>query len=96
MFYIQKNGEEAECCDIIYPNGSTKLSTGGERIQTGIDIINTLSEFYGVNAPIFIDNAEAISKEYSSTSQIIKMFVSGKDKVLRVEVEVKEKIHCPL
>jgi len=85
LFTTQKNGEEVECCDIIYPNGSTNLSTG-ERLQTGIDIINTLTAFYGVDAPIFVDNAESISLPYETESQVIRLIVSPEDKILKVEV----------
>ena len=86
MFAPQKNGEEAECCDVVYPNGSTNLSTG-ERLQTGIDIINTLSKYYGVDAPIWIDNAEGITLPVETDAQIIRMIVSEKDEKLRIEVE---------
>ena len=86
MFAPQKNGEEAECCDVVYPNGSTNLSTG-ERLQTGIDIISTLSEYYGVDAPIWIDNAEGITLPVETDAQIIRMIVSEKDEKLRIEVE---------
>ena len=85
MFQIQKNGEEAECCDVVYPNGSTNLSTG-ERLQTGIDIINTLSKYYGVNAPIWIDNAEGITLPVKTSAQVIRLVVSEKDEKLRIEV----------
>jgi chromosome segregation ATPase len=86
MFQMQKNGEEAECCDVVYPNGSTNLSTG-ERLQTGVDIISTLSEYYGVNAPIWIDNAEGITLPVETDAQIIRMIVSEKDEKLRIEVQ---------
>lgn len=84
MFQMQKNGEEAECCDIIYPNGSTTLSTG-ERLQTGIDIINTLTGYYGVDAPVWIDNAEGVTLPVDAGMQLIRLIVS--DEPLRVEVE---------
>jgi len=86
MFAPQKNGEEAECCDIVYPNGSTNLSTG-ERLQTGIDIINTLSKYYGVDAPIWIDNAEGITLPVETDSQVIRLIVSPTDEKLRIEVQ---------
>lgn len=86
MFQMQKNGEEAECCDIVYPNGSTNLSTG-ERLQTGIDIIQTLSEYYGVSAPIWIDNAEGVTLPVETEAQVIRLIVSDKDEKLRVEVQ---------
>ncbi len=86
MFAPQKNHEEAECCDVVYPNGSTNLSTG-ERLQTGIDIISTLSKYYGVDAPIWIDNAEGVTLPVETDAQIIRMIVSEKDEKLRIEVE---------
>ena len=85
LFTMQKNGEEAETCEVIYPNGSTNLSTG-ERLTTGIDIINAFSEYYNVNAPIFIDNAESISLPYETNSQVIRLVVSPSDKNLRWEI----------
>lgn len=85
MFSPQKNGEEAECCDVVYPNGSTNLSTG-ERLQTGIDIINTLSKYYGVDAPIWIDNREGITLPIEAKAQTISLIVSPTDKKLRIEV----------
>lgn len=85
MFAPQKNGEEAECCDVVYPNGSTNLSTG-ERLQVGIDIINTLSEYYGVDAPIWIDNREGITLPIEAKAQTISLIVSPTDKKLRIEV----------
>jgi len=85
MFAPQKNGEEAECCDVVYPNGSTNLSTG-EKLQTGIDIISTLSKYYGVSAPIWIDNAEGVTLPVETDAQIIRLIVSDKDEKLRVEV----------
>ena len=86
MFAPQKNGEEAECCDVVYPNGSTNLSTG-ERLQTGIDIINTLSKYYGVAAPIWIDNAEGVTLPIETDSQVIRLIVSPTDEKLRIEVQ---------
>jgi DNA repair exonuclease SbcCD ATPase subunit len=88
MFAPQKNHEEAECCDVVYPNGSTNLSTG-ERLQTGIDIISTLSKYYGVDAPIWIDNAEGITLPVETDAQIIRLIVSERDEKLRIEVADK-------
>lgn len=86
MFQMQKNGEEAECCDVVYPNGSTNLSTG-ERLQTGVDIIQTLSEYYGVSAPIWIDNAEGVTLPVETDAQVIRLIVSSEDEKLRVEIK---------
>ena len=87
LFEMQKNGEESECCNVLYPNGSTGLSRG-EKAHAGLDIINTLSEFYGVSAPIFFDDAEGITKDLETTAQLICLkAVKG---VKNLKVEVKE------
>lgn len=70
---------------VLYPSCST-----GEKINIGLDIINGLQKIYGVSAPIFIDNAEAVSTWLvDCNSQLIKMFVDEKEKVLKIEKEVK-------
>ena len=60
------------------------------RINVGLDIINTLSEHYGIRAPIFVDNAEAVTKLNETDSQLISLIVSEQDKTLRVEAKQGE------
>jgi DNA repair exonuclease SbcCD ATPase subunit len=57
----------------------------GMQIAVGLDIINRLEEYFGYTAPIFIDNAEAITDIPETTAQQIRMYVSAEDKKLRVE-----------
>jgi hypothetical protein len=59
----------------------------GARLNVGLDIINTLSDFYNFNAPIFVDNAEAVTQLIPTRSQLIRLVVSEKDKKLRMEYE---------
>jgi len=87
LFDQQINGGVVECCETLY-NGvpySGGLNNAA-RINVGLDIINTLSEHYGFEAPIFIDNREAVTKLTETNSQVISLIVSEKDKKLRVEV----------
>lgn len=88
LFKDLKNGSLEECCEILYDG--VPYSQGlnnAARINVGLDIINTLSAHHGVLAPIFIDNAEAVTQLIESESQLIALRVSEKDKQLRVEVE---------
>ncbi|SEP57601.1 AAA domain-containing protein [Virgibacillus subterraneus] len=55
------------------------------RINVGLDIINTLSQHYGVQAPIFVDNAESVTRLIDIDSQVISLVVSEADKELRIE-----------
>jgi len=91
LFDVQINGALNECCEaLINTNGCwTPYSdaNAGGRINGGIDIINTLSEFYNFEAPIFCDNAESVTALAETKSQLFRLVVSEKDKVLRIETE---------
>ncbi len=56
------------------------------RINTGLEIIGVLSEHYGVELPLFIDNAESITDIIPVKSQLIRLIVSKPDKQLRLEL----------
>lgn len=88
MFTNLINGGLQEICEVLvdgvpYDGGLNN----GARIGAGINIVNTLTEYYGVTVPTFIDNAEGCVKYPDSDSQMIKLYVSESDKSLRVEVD---------
>jgi len=86
MFRNQINGGLEEVCEPCIDGVpfTSNLNTAA-RINAGLDIINTLCQYYGVNAPIFIDNKESVNKTIDVDSQVINLIVS-KDKKLKVEV----------
>ncbi len=86
LFNTLVNGGVEECCETLCQG--VPYSTGlnnAARINVGLDIVNTLSEHYGFSAPIFIDNAEAVTELIETRGQIIRLIVSEPDKALRVE-----------
>lgn len=86
LFENQINGGLQEVCETTFdgvPYGSGLNNAA--KINIGLDIINTLSEFYSIQAPIFVDNAEAVTQLAETGSQLISLIVSEKDKVLRIE-----------
>ncbi len=87
LFREQANGGVEERCDVVL-NGIPYASlNSGAKINVGIDIINTLSNYYGVQVPLFIDNAESVTRlEYSDT-QVIRLVVSEQDTELRCVYE---------
>ncbi len=88
LFDTQVNGGLNEVCETTYKG--VPYSTGlnnAAKINVGLDIINTLSAHYGILAPIFVDNAEAVTKFIDVKTQLISLVVSEKDKQLRVELE---------
>ncbi|MBO5885307.1 MAG: AAA family ATPase [Bacteroidaceae bacterium] len=81
------NGGIEDCCDVVY-NGVTYTELNdGMKVNVGIDIINTLSQVYGVTVPLFIDNAESVTGLEKYKSQRIRLVVSETDKELRVNYE---------
>lgn len=84
MFKSQINGGEAECCDALVDGVPFSDANTASKINAGLDIINTLCDFYKVTAPIFIDNRESIIDVIEIESQLINLIVSGEDKKLRV------------
>jgi DNA repair exonuclease SbcCD ATPase subunit len=85
LFETQINGGIAECCHTTYKG--VKFNHGlnsGARIQVGLDIINTLSDYYGFRAPIFIDNKESVTSLPDSDSQLISLVVDPAYKKLTV------------
>ncbi len=86
LFSPLVNGGIEECCETLVAGVpySTALNNGA-RIAVGLDIIATLSAHYGVTAPVFLDNAEAITDIPAIDAQIIALYVSEPDKHLRVE-----------
>ena len=87
LFREQANGGIEDRCDVMYEGTPfTNLNTGA-RINTGIDIVNTLSVIYGVKVPMFIDNAESVTRLEDTNTQIIRLVVSENDKNLRCEYE---------
>lgn len=88
LFEVQINGGLKECCECTVCGVPYSTLNSGHRIIAGLDIIQSLSELYGVTAPIFIDNAESLN-EFNvpdMAAQMILLAVSD-DSALKVEVE---------
>jgi hypothetical protein len=87
LFREQANGGVEDRCDVVYDGIPYISVNNGMKINLGIDIINTLSEAYGVRVPLFVDNAESVTNLEKCGSQIIRLVVSENDKELRVKYE---------
>ena len=87
LFREQANGGVEDRCDVVYEGIPYINLNSAAKTNVGIDIINTLSTAYGVSVPLFVDNAESVTKLENSNNQIIRLVVSGEDKKLRCEYE---------
>jgi hypothetical protein len=91
LFVDQLNGGLKEDCEVMIPSPSGKLvpySTANDaaKINAGIEIINVLSEHWGIRVPLFVDNAERITRLNNIDTQTISLVVSERDKALRMEL----------
>lgn len=84
LFREQANGGLEERCDVVFDGVPYMGLNNGARINVGIDIINTLSRHYGVTVPLFVDNAESVTRLRECGAQVIRLVVSEQDKELRM------------
>lgn len=84
LFREQANGGLEERCDVVYDGVPFMGLNNGMKVNVGIDIINALSRHYGVTVPLFIDNAEAVTRLEKCSAQVIRLVVSEEDKELRI------------
>ena len=84
LFRQQANGGVEERCDVTYQGIPYGSLNNGARINVGMDIIHTLSKVYGVSVPLFVDNAESVTRLADYGGQVIRLVVSEADKEVRV------------
>lgn len=79
-----------DICDVLVPTASGAFvpfsdANNAARINAGIEIIGVLGEYYGVELPLFVDNAESVTHIIPTKGQLIRLVVSESDKELRLE-----------
>lgn len=77
LFDFTIDGNPVETCIATIggvPYGSANTAS---KMNAGLDIINSLCKFYGVTAPIFIDNRESVTDIIETSSQIINLVVTN-------------------
>lgn len=95
LFREQTNGGIDEDCEVMVPSAQGRLvafsaANNAGRINAGIEIIGSLAAHYGASMPIFVDNAESVTRLATIPGQIIQMVVSEEDKALRMVFDRRE------
>lgn len=89
LFIEQQNGGIADDCEALVPCATGlvpfKSANNAARINAGLELIDTLAEYYRVQLPVFIDNAESVTRIQRTNTQVIRLVVSEQDKALRFE-----------
>lgn len=89
MFETQINGSEIPCCKTLINGVPFEDANTAGKINAGLDIINALSNYHNIKAPIFIDNAESINRFIETDCQLIRLQVT-KDKALVFKSELQQ------
>lgn len=92
LFNTLVNGGIEECCETTYNGVPYSNLNNGARLNIGLDIINTLAEYYNFAPVVFIDNAESVTDILPTKGQQIRLIVSAQDKKLRIELAEKEEM----
>ncbi len=94
---ITNEGANPTCIALVNTNGSYVPfldANDAGKINTGIDVINSLSRFYGVTVPLFVDNAERVTDIAETDAQVIRLIkpeIPAKRKRLEDESELDYK-----
>ena len=81
LFDYTLDGNPVETCIPLcdgVPYGSANTAS---QVNAGLDIINALCGYYGICAPIFIDNRESVNNIIPVQSQIINLVVTNDNKL---------------
>lgn len=93
LFQPQINGGLKEDCEVMVPSSAGNMvpysiANNAARLNAGLEIIDTLSEYWGVRMPVVLDNAESVTHPYKmKEGQFIRLVVSEGDKTLRLVTE---------
>lgn len=76
MFKQMINGNREPTCELTLHGTPFKDLSNSEKINAGLDVINAMSQFNSVFAPVIVDNAESITDVLPTQSQQILLIVS--------------------
>ena len=76
LFETLVNGEIKETCEVTVNGVPYPSVNNAGKINAGLDVINSLSEYFEKRVPIFVDNAESITDILEVKSQIVKLYVA--------------------
>ena len=89
LFEMQLNGGMKDCCECTVNGVGYSDLNNGHKILAGLDIIHSLSELYGVSCPIFVDNAESLTSNYTSDSQLV-LLIAKKPQYMDEDGEIHD------
>lgn len=92
LFLEQVNGGVKDDCEVLVPNEAGSMvpfrdANNAARINAGLEIIETLAYHWQISMPVFIDNAESVTRLAHTAMQTVRLVVSEQDSKLRLELD---------
>lgn len=87
LFDYTIDGNETECCIPLVNGIPYGVANTAGKLHAGFDIIKVLSDYYQVEAPIFVDNSEGLSELPDMPNQMVFMEVS-RDPMMRGRIDI--------
>ena len=92
LFLEQVNGGVKDDCEVLVPNETGSMvpfrdANNAARINAGLEIIETLAYHWQISMPVFIDNAESVTRLAHTAMQAVRLVVSEQDSKLRLELD---------
>jgi len=85
LFEMQMNGEINDICEMSYKGVPWGTLNTGAKIYAGMECIKTLSKFYDLYLPVWIDNRESTVEIPEMECQVINLVVDPAKKKLTVQ-----------
>lgn len=92
LFQEQLNGGVKDDCEVLVPGDGGRMvpytfANNAARINAGLEIIGVLADHWDMEMPVFIDNAESVTRLARIWTQTIRLVVSEQDKTLRLALD---------
>jgi len=92
LFKYNLNGSMEDTCEALLNGVPYADMSAGQKICCGIDCINTLSDHYRVEVPLFVDHAESMTLPIEAESQVIELEAVVGVHELEIMVEEDEEV----
>lgn len=83
---ISNNGVR-ETCELMLHGVPYRQLSNAEKCRAGMEVIRAISSRLDLHNPVFVDNRESVTDIGEWNGQLINLYVSPEDKVLRVEAK---------
>lgn len=86
LFDEQLNGALVETCDVTVDGVPWDDLNHGARMNAGLDVLRVLGQHFELSAPVWLDNAESVTRWLEIDAQTIRLEVSDDAAALEVEL----------